>query len=81
VNRVRTPSSPVREREREREKRKKREGEKDRDRRDVEYVFQFIELLFLFLKVITGTLAPFTYLVFYKTVECSSNTQAYYTSM
>jgi hypothetical protein len=75
VYRVRTPSSPVREREREREKRKK-EGKRERDRRDVEYVFQFTEL-FLFLKVITSTLAPFTYLVFYKTVMCSSNTLAY----
>jgi hypothetical protein len=46
VNRVRTPSSPVRERGRERKEKRGKERERDRDRRDVEYVFQFRELLF-----------------------------------
>ena len=53
--RVRTPSSLVREREREkeRERGKKREGRRERKReREREY---------LFLKGMTGALAPFSY--------------------
>jgi hypothetical protein len=62
LTRVHTPTSPVRERERERER--KREGEREREgkrgrERDVEYP----ELLFLFLKGMTGALAPFNHLV------------------
>ncbi len=53
-----TPSSPVREREREREKEKKRGRKRERERdRNVE---------FLFLKGMTGALAPFSLLVKYK---------------
>jgi hypothetical protein len=58
VNRVRTPSSPpVRERKREikreKERVKKREG-REREREN---------FYFLFLKGMTGALAPFSYLV------------------
>ncbi len=48
--RVRTPSSLIRERE--------REGERGRERCRI-----CPELLFLFLKGMTGALAPFSYLV------------------
>ncbi len=51
IERVRTPSSPVRERKRE------KEGERCRI---------WPELLFLFLKGMTGALAPFSYLVSHK---------------
>ncbi len=54
--RVRTPSSPVRERERKRER--ERERERERCRICPELLF-----LFLFLKGMTGALAPFSYLV------------------
>jgi hypothetical protein len=57
VNRVRTPSSPVRERERERQRQRKREGEGERGRE------RCPELLFLSLKGMTGALAPFSYQV------------------
>ncbi len=69
MNRVRTPSSPVRERERkrEREKERKRERERERERergrvRESEKQGER-ELLFLFLKGMTGVLAPFSCLV------------------
>ncbi len=54
--RVRTPSLPVRERERKRER--KIEREKNRERRERCKIW-----LFLFLKGMTGALAPFSYLV------------------
>ncbi len=57
MQRVRTPSSPVRERERERERDKPRERERERGRDN------YPELLLLFLKLMTGALAPFSYLV------------------
>ncbi len=79
VNRVRTPSSPVRERERERKRERERERKKERKRerwrereserdgerkgeRDKEGGRER-ELLFLFLKGMTGALAPYSYLV------------------
>jgi hypothetical protein len=49
----------VRERARERERERERE-------RDVEYCSEF---LFLFLKGMAGALAPFSYLVYYKTAK------------
>jgi hypothetical protein len=58
--RVCTPSSPVRERERERESEK--EGERDKCRICREW-------LFLFLKGMTGALAPFSYQVQYMNAE------------
>jgi hypothetical protein len=67
---MRTPSSPVRERERgrererERERVRKREREKDRER-ERERCRICPELLFLFLKGMTGALAPFSYLVYH----------------
>jgi hypothetical protein len=48
-----SPSSPVRERDRKREV--KREGERERERER--------ERIILFLKGLTGALAPFSYLV------------------
>ncbi len=54
--RVRTPSSPVRKIEKERDKEREREKEGERCR-------ICSALLFLFLKGMTGALAPFTYLV------------------
>jgi hypothetical protein len=54
--RVRTPSSPVRESESERERERKKERERCRI---------CPELLFLFLKGMTGALATFSYLVIY----------------
>ncbi len=68
MNRVRT--SPVREREREKERKRereiKREGEREIERergRDREFVF-------LFLKGVTGALAPFSFLVRHNKLEC-----------
>jgi hypothetical protein len=52
--RVRTPSSSVREKERERERQRERKRQKCRI---------CPELLFLFLKGMTGAQAPFSYLV------------------
>ncbi len=44
--------------------REKREKEKEREReREIERCRKFSELLFLFLKGMTGALAPFSYLV------------------
>jgi hypothetical protein len=57
-----SPSSPVRERERERERVGKREREKEGER-ERERCRICPELFFLFLKVMTGALAPFSYLV------------------
>ncbi len=54
-----TPSSPVREREKERE-RERRETERERERRRCRICPEF---LFLFLKGMTGALAPLSYLV------------------
>jgi hypothetical protein len=51
ISMVRTPSSPVRERE-------VRKSESERERCRI-----CSELLFLFLKGMTGALAPFSYLV------------------
>ncbi len=51
---VRTPSSPVREKERRRERKRERERERCRI---------CPELLFLFLKGMTGALVPLSYLV------------------
>jgi hypothetical protein len=62
--RVRTPSSPVRERERERERASEREREREKERvRERERCRIYPELLFLFLKGMTGALAPFSYQV------------------
>jgi hypothetical protein len=70
--RVRIPSSLVRERERERERWRERERERGRERerkrereREKEREICRIcpELLFFFLKGMTGALAPFGYLV------------------
>ncbi len=74
--RVCTPSSPVREREREKEREKAREKERERERerkrerkkrrereRERERCRMCSELLFLFLKGMTGAEAPFSYLV------------------
>jgi hypothetical protein len=67
-----TPSSPVREgerkregeRERERNREKERERERKREKeRERERCRICPELLFLFLKRMTGALAPFSYLV------------------
>ena len=53
-----------RERERERERKREREREKEREReRESSKICP--ELLFLFLKGVTGALAPFSYLVVY----------------
>jgi hypothetical protein len=48
---------------------RKRGAERERD---VEYVFHCPELLFLFLKGMIGTLAPFSYLVYNKVLEVFS---------
>jgi len=66
LSRVRTPCSPVREREGERgrEREKDREGGRERKiEREVERCRICPELLFLFLKGMMSTLAPFSYLV------------------
>jgi hypothetical protein len=52
--RVGTPSSPVRERKKEREREREREKEREREREK--------EREYLFLKGLTGALAPFSYL-------------------
>ncbi len=52
------------ERERERERERKREKERERERKR-ERCRICPELLFLFLKGMTGAMAPFSYLVFY----------------
>ncbi len=74
--RVRTPSSPVREREKERERGRERRREIGREKdiniyiyierereigRERERCRICPELLFLFLKGMTGALAPFSY--------------------
>jgi hypothetical protein len=69
-----TPSSPVREREREngrlrdREREKEKEGERERDRereRQRQRCRKCPEWLFLFLKGMTGALAPYSYILLY----------------
>jgi hypothetical protein len=60
--RVRTTSSLVRERERERERERGRERERDVIEH-ISLLLTIAELLFLFLKGMTGALAPFSYLV------------------
>jgi hypothetical protein len=62
VNRVRTPSSLVRERERERERDKGREKERERERereRKVEYVFQLPRIVIFIFKRKDGCLGTF----------------------
>ncbi len=66
---MRTPSSPVREREREREKKREKEREIERERerkRESGKEGEIIcpKLLVLFLKGMSGALAPFSYLVY-----------------
>jgi hypothetical protein len=71
-----------REREREREKERKRERERDRVRkrergreRERERCRKCPELLFLFLKGMTGALSPFSYLVY---IECSLGVSSHF---
>jgi hypothetical protein len=58
--------STVREREREKERERKREGGREREREKERVRKRERELLFSFLKGMTGALAPFSYLVFNK---------------
>ncbi len=66
---MRTPSSPIRERERERdikregERERERERERKREREGERGGERERALIFLFLKGMTGALAPFSYLV------------------
>ncbi len=63
MNRIFTPSSPVRERERERERERGRERKRERETKREKERERCSELLFLVLKGKTGALAPFSYLV------------------
>ncbi len=65
MNRVCTPSSPVRERE--------RKGEIARERE------RCPEMLFLFLKGMRGALAPFSYLVYNNMLELGAPPSAFFT--